>query len=299
MKHGVRVTVVLLGLFLLSQLIGIAVLYNYIDASASAEGGKVVFSELPLVDRPEVEEETSYIPVIIAVLIGTVLALGLMKYKLVWIWKIWFLFAIVLALSISFNAFIGLSFAIGLALVLGVWRLFWPNFWVQSVSEVFLYGGLAAIFVPVFNLVSMSILMVLIALYDAYAVWKSKHMVTLAEGQQKQKVFAGLVVPYSLKGKRSVKNISKEVKEKGKVQAVQVKSAILGGGDMGFALLFAGVVLKEMGLWQSLVIPVFSTIGLAVLFYIGKKGRYYPAMPFIGGACFVGLAVVWGLGFLV
>ena len=80
---------------------------------------------------------------------------------------------------------------------------------------------------------------------------------------------------------------------------VKVRTAILGGGDIGFALLFAGVIMKEMGLWQSLVIPFFALGGLAFLLWYADEKKFYPAMPFIGAGCFVGLGVVWAIGLLL
>ena len=61
-------------------------------------------------------------------------------------------------------------------------------------------AAVAAIFAPVFSVLSVSILLVLISIYDAYAVWKSKHMITLAKSQAKANVFAGLMIPYTEKG---------------------------------------------------------------------------------------------------
>jgi hypothetical protein len=74
--------------------------------------------------------------------------------------------------------------------------------------------------------------------------------------------------------------------------------ALLGGGDVGFPLLFAGVVLKEFGLWQSLVIPIFAMVPLALLFWKAEKDKFYPAMPFIGAGCLIGLLVVWLIGLI-
>lgn len=282
MKHSWVVTAVLLVLFLVAQFIGLTVIYNYIDPVLSEQAGKTIFKELPIGERPPIEEDTSYVPVIIAILIGTGLALLLIKYNIIWLWRIWFLLAIIAALSISFNAFIPLATAIVAALILAVWRIFKPNIWVHTLTELFVYGGLAAIFVPIFSLWSVSILLVLIALYDAYAVWKSKHMITLAKSQSKAKVFAGLLVPYKIP----------VVSKKKKTPPQKVRTAILGGGDIGFPLIFAGVVLKDLGLWQALVIPLFAVIGLGVLLWYGNEEKFYPAMPFIGAGCFLGLAVV-------
>lgn len=286
MKHRLDITILLLVIFLLAQFLGIAILYKYIDVDKSVVLGNTQFKELPLGERPEVNEQYSYLPIMITIIIGTILMLLLIKYQLNWIWKIWFLIAVFLTLTISFNAFTSLKIALFLALALALWKIFWPNFWVQNATEVFMYGGLAAIFVPVFNLWSIIILLILISIYDAYAVWKSKHMITLAQSQTKSKVFAGLLIPYSMK----------KVKVKKGLSEVPGRIALLGGGDIGFPLMFAGVVLKEMGLWQALIIPFFALAGLGTLLFFAKEKKFYPAMPFISVGCFVGLAVLWLMG---
>lgn len=299
MKHHPKVVAVLLGLFLLSQFLGLAILQMYIDPVKSEEQGKVVFTELPIGERPPLDEDTSYVPMIVAVLVGTVILLLLIKFNLHWVWKIWFLIAVVMSLSIAFGAFVGMWFAVGLAVVLGVWKIFKPNFYVHTVTELFSYGGLAVIFVPLLNIWSVSVLLVLIGLYDAYAVWKSKHMITLAKSQTESKVFAGLLLPYqdgAIKTKtqmHAIQHGDMHGDKHGKKVPLKIRTAMLGGGDIGFPLIFAGVVLKEMGVWQAMVIPFFSLFGLGFLLWYGDEHKFYPAMPFIGGGCFIGLGVVW------
>ena len=69
----------------------------------------------------------------------------LIKYKVYFLWKIWFLFAIVLALTVSWGAFINSSYALVLALIAGFWRVFRPNIIVHNLTEIFVYGGLRQI----------------------------------------------------------------------------------------------------------------------------------------------------------
>jgi presenilin-like A22 family membrane protease len=310
MKHSLSITIVLLVAFLLAQLLGIAIIYNYIDLEQSLQSGKTEFKQLPIGERPPVDEGTSYLPMMIVIIAGTILMLVLIKYNLQWVWKGWFLLAVFMTLFVAFSALIPWSkIALFLALVLALWKVFKPNFWVQNVTELFIYGGLAAIFVPVFNLWSISILLVLISIYDAYAVWKSKHMIKLAQSQAKAKIFAGLLIPYSWNKKVPESKVASHLAEKKmdisatsteKVSpAPKPHTAILGGGDIGFPLIFAGVILKEMGLWQSFIIPLFALIALAGLFFFAKEKKFYPAMPFISAGCFIGLGVVWLIGYLV
>ena len=295
MKHTASITLLLLGIFLLAQFIGIAIIYQYIDLEKSTATGKTTFKALPIGERPPVQEKTSYIPIMAALLIGTAMLWMLLKYNLQWIWKLWFLIAVTVSLTVAGSVLMPTAIALAVALVLGIWKIFRPNFWVQNITELFIYGGLAAIFVPIFNLLSVGILIVLIAVYDAYAVWKSKHMVTIATAQVKAGKFAGLLIPYQ--NHKLIAPKAHPPEAKGKLQ--KIRTAVLGGGDIGFPLIFAGVVLKEIGLWQSLVIPFFSALGLAFLLWWGKDKQFYPAMPFIGAGCFIGLGVVWLIGLVM
>lgn len=289
MKHTWKVTVILLVMFLVAQFIGIWVVYNYIDQDASAVTGETVFAETSLGERPNLDPTTSTIFIAVAILLGTGLMLLIIKYNLAILWKLWFLLAVIISLSVAFGAFTSGLIAFVLAFVLGLWKLFRPNFYIQTITELFIYGGLAAIFVPMLNLLTVSLLLVLISVYDYWAVFKSKHMIKLAKSQTKNGMFAGLLVPYKIK-KPSLR------KKKGK--KVKVRTAMLGGGDVGFPIIFAGVILAEMGLWQALVIPFFALFGLGYLFWKSEQKKFYPAMPLISAGCFIGLAVVWLIGFL-
>ena len=76
--------------------------------------------------------------------------------------------------------------------------------------------------------------------------------------------------------------------------------AIFGGGDIGFPLLFAGVVMKDLmlqnpeliGFLKTLVIPVFVSFALLFLLVKGKQDKFYPAMPYLTVGCVVGYIVV-------
>ena len=110
-------------------------------------------------------------------------------------------------------------------------KLFWKNVIVYNISEVLMYAGIALILTPILNVFWAFILLVLIAIYDMYAVWKSKHMVTMAKFQQGTNVFAGLMIPYTRKeGKKVMK--TKLTSPGIPKPAGEPKIAILGGGDV-------------------------------------------------------------------
>ncbi|MFH1591868.1 MAG: presenilin family intramembrane aspartyl protease [Candidatus Woesearchaeota archaeon] len=257
MKHNYKVTATIILLFLAAQFIGLVIVDKL-------TGEELAFG----IERPDLDKETSFIHIFLIIIIVTIVALVIARFKAVRLWKFWFFLSLTLVLTISLSAFFNQYVALFLALLGVYFRIIKPNVIVHNLSELFIYGGLAAIFVPVLSILSISILLVLIAGYDAIAVWKTKHMIRLAKFQSKLKLFAGIMIPY---GKKKV--------------------AILGGGDIGFPLLFAGVVVRDLGAIGFLV-PFVVALSLFLLLYYGDKNKFYPAMPFLTAGCFVGYALV-------
>ena len=131
-----------------------------------------------------------------------------------------------------------------------------------------------------------------------YAVWKSKHMIRLAKFQAKSQVFAGLFIPYQRvpKPKKGQKAVRKKI-----------KIAVLGGGDIGFPLIFTGIVMTDLiirhgilaGFLMSLIITACATAALLLLFIKAKKDKFYPAMPFLSAGCFAGYLIILAVQALI
>lgn len=300
MKHSLEVTLILVGLFLGAQIIGLVVTHQYIDEREITETGEIniTYKNLPSIggvgmERPKIEPSKSIWLIISAIIIGTVLLLLLIRMEHEVLWRLWFFLAVMICLTISFAAFINSTLAFILGFLLAYLKIFRPTIIIQNSTELFVYGGLAAIFVPILNLNSMFLLLFFISIYDMYAVWKSKHMIKLAKFQTKAKIFAGMLVPYNMPRLKPIKKKGKEAKEVKKVlKTIKIKTAVLGGGDVGFPLLFAGVVMEQYGLLKSFIIPPFVAIALLLLLVKGKKNKFYPAMPFLSIGCLVGFAVL-------
>ena len=76
-----------------------------------------------------------------------------------------------------------------------------------------------------------------------------------------------------------------------KVDVIKVNIAILGGGDVIFPIITAGVILATWGFLQAILVIAGATLGLGYLFFAAKKKKFYPAMPFITIGCLIGLAL--------
>ncbi len=258
MKHNIKVLLILVLLFLGAQYIGIYINHVYQT------------KELPLnIQRPEIRGTAASLSILPIIIFMTILILLLARFKLRKIWKAWFFLAVWFALVISLAAFVDVKLAMVLALLGAVFKVIEVDIYVHNLTELFIYGGLVAIFAPIFTPFSALVLLFLISVYDMIAVWSTKHMIKLAKFQTSLKVFAGLLVPYGKK-----------------------KAAILGGGDIGFPLLFTVVIYKSLGL-SALVIPLFVALALFLLLVKGKKDRYYPAMPYLSAGCIAGYFIAY------
>lgn len=304
MKHTPKITVILLLLFLISQLFGLLVINKYIVKRTVTPAGKtnVSWKEIPYVERPQVNETTSFVYVLIGIIIGTILLLLLIKMKAVAIWKTWYFVAIFLSIGISLAAFLNKVWTILLALILSFLKTVKPNVFIHNLTEPLVYAGIAALLIPVFNIPSALILLLLISVYDYLAVNKIKHMVTLAKFQTSQNNFAGIMIPYAknrilikqskVKVNYTGKKGSKVSKPQRRIKNKGYSTAILGGGDIALPLLFAGTVLKYYALTQAFIVVLTATIALAYLLYTSKEKKFYPAMPFLTIGCLVGYLIV-------
>lgn len=313
MKHTLKITFILLGMFLLTQFIGLFILNQYspenqVFVDSSGNTTNVTTYNLPygMDPPPEVEKQsvsnmaTSFV---IVFAIAIIIMLLLMKFKADIIIRVWFFVVVVLAISISFNSVLsdlvyGSTIAILLSLPLAFYKIFKRNILIHNLTELLIYPGIAAIFVALVlsstksPVLAVSVILILISLYDMYAVWHSGFMQRMAKYQiQNLKLFTGFFIPYL--GKKEKDSLKKLNSKKLKNKKVKVSVAILGGGDVVFPILLSGVVLHSLGLFPAIIISLCATLALAGLFWFSEKGKFYPAMPFISAGCFVGLAIAY------
>jgi presenilin-like A22 family membrane protease len=311
MKHTPTITVLIVLIFFLAQMTGLVALSFNTVVSQTPEGQNVVeHLDTAIGERPQMEGSFTFLYMIVTILIGTGLILLLIRMRKIRVWKILYFFAVWMTCTITLGVFIDPLMAMALCFGLALLKLYRPNPWTHNLTEILIYAGIAIIFVPLLDVVWVTVLLLAISVYDMIAVWKSKHMVTMAEFQTKSHAFAGIVIGYKVKAQKAIterKAASKKVKTKSvpsvaKTLEPQMKNAILGGGDIAFPLIFSGVVMdslirtagmgKPMAFLTVMVIPVVVTIALFILLAKAKKDKYYPAMPFLTGGCLAGYGLM-------
>ena len=113
MKHNLKITLLLLSMFFLTQMIGLSVLKSYSPEVSQIvnQKGELVNSttyNLPYGLEPpqEVSPKINLISIIFALLIAICFTFLLMKLDLTIILRYWFFVVVIIALAISINAII-------------------------------------------------------------------------------------------------------------------------------------------------------------------------------------------------
>lgn len=235
-------------IFLMHQLFGIFILNNsmqYLESDYEAN---------------ELSEYSYYLP--LAILALSIIFLALSRFKR--LIKYWHILALIICMSITLGAIIDFLPAIIVSCLIVLLKKTSDDQYFDNVSEFLIYPAFAIALMPLLNLISAIVLLLIICIYDIIAVYFSKHMVKLAKTQLKENVFSGIRV----KIKKSV--------------------SMVGGGDIAFIMLFCAIILRDIGFFQSISAAVFSSFGLFALLYFGEKKKFYPAMPFLSISAFFG-----------
>jgi len=330
MKHTNKVLILFITLFLLTQILGLSLItlglnvHTQINEETQEETIEVIFADTTIGERPSIKGKETIIAITIGVIFGTILLLILSKYKKISIWKHWFFLASIITISISLGVlFNNYLIAWIIAIILSIWKVYKPNYIIHNLTELFIYPGIALLLVPLLNVFYAVILLILISLYDAYAVWKSKHMVTMAKFTKSANLFPGLAVSYNqkngdlvsfqkaknaelektstqIKSEKENKTTKKETTKNKKNEEDNIRTGILGGGDVAFPLIFASTFLVSLlaqgysvfaSIGYSFIISASAGLALLLLFIYGKKDQYYPAMPFITAGCIAGYLI--------
>jgi len=290
-------------MFLITQFIGLFVINHYSDIKV-VNGTQIDVSspDLPYgMEPPEIQEEREYSSILISIIVAFVIAISLFfiltRFRSEIIMRIWFFIIIVLGLGIFLNIFLGEfnhgSFiALGIGAVVAYIKVFRRNILVHNLTELFIYPSIAAVFVPILNINTIIILLIIISFYDMWAVWKSKVMQKMAKFQMdKVKIFSGFFVPYLTKSQKKKLKKTKKSKSKSKKQTIKARVAILGGGDIIFPIIASGVMLRTLGLIPAIIVIFGALLGLSYLLFVAKKQHFYPAMPFITTGILIGIAL--------
>jgi len=177
----------------------------------------------------------------------------------------------------------------------------YPEWYVVDGLGILIGAGVASIFGVSLDILPVIVLLLLLAVYDAISVYKTKHMITLAEGVIDLKTPILFVIPK----RRDYSFIRDGI---GKLDEGGERAAfIIGMGDMimpSILVVSANVFLQGWRLLGIINLPALGAIlgslaGLGILLSYVSSGKPQAGLPPLNGGTILGFLAGWALaGFL-
>lgn len=172
---------------------------------------------------------------------------------------------------------------------------FIPRVWIFNLIMIMGMVALGSLYGFFFSPWGIVGILFVIAIYDLLAVYKTKHMIVMAEAILKSQIFFGLLIPkrsfldFNTDSRKAQLDILCGLTEERK----PARFFLFGGGDLFFPLLLMVSVFNAHGIVSALIVAGFSTAGLVLSYflYIAFKEKPAPALPPIVLLAITGFAV--------
>jgi presenilin-like A22 family membrane protease len=241
-------------------------------------------------DPTQVSNSIYYLGLILAF---TVFVLIAIKKNIKWVITLSIYFAIIstlyyviFALLTLFPALSGLETVISaiLSTVITVVLYKYPEWYIIDLVGICIAGGVSALIGISLSIIPVIILLLLLAIYDAISVYKTKHMITMAEGIMDLKLPILFVIP-----KHSNYSFLKESFKEGEKR----EAFFMGLGDAVMPTLLvvsADVFMQSNG---GISLPVLGAMlgtlaGHVVLSIFVMRGKPQAGLPFLNSGVILG-----------
>jgi len=199
------------------------------------------------------------------------------------IFKILFILAVLLGGLLFLETWLPEHLSLIFIFVLIFWWLKKPSVLIQDLLIILGIAGTGSILGLSLNPLTVVALLIIFLIYDFIAVYKTKHMVRMAKAMLESRAILAIVIPPNIFGFRE------------SLEKIQPggKFLILGGGDIAFPLIFS-VSLIPSGIFNSLIVALFSLIGLFASFWFftkQKERKPIPALPPIAFFSIIGYLI--------
>ena len=174
-----------------------------------------------------------------------------------------------------------------------------PEWYVIDTLGILIAAGAASIFGISLTIVPVIILLTILMVYDAISVYKTRHMITLAEGVIDMKSPILFVIP-----KKRGYSFRKD--GIGSIGEGERAAYVIGMGDliMPSILVVSANVFLDTARIGFITIPALgamigSVIGLALLLTVVQRGKPQAGLPPINGGAILGFLAGYGLVLLL
>ncbi len=172
-----------------------------------------------------------------------------------------------------------------ITIALTVLLYIYPEWYILDATGLVIGGGAAAIFGISLDILPVILLMILLAIYDAISVYKTKHMVSLAESI----VDMRLPILFVLPRKRNFSIVKNS--DMGEAFFMGLGDAIIP------SMLVVSAFVNYTSAAPALGAALGTLAGYAVLSRIAGRGKPHAGLPFLNSGAIIGFVI--GLALLV
>ena len=202
----------------------------------------------------------------------------------------YFVFYTLLSLVVP-SATLSLFLSIIAAAILVVALIKYPEWYIINFCGIIVGVGAIGIFGISLGIFLVIVLLIGLSIYDAISVYKTKHMIDLADAVMDLKLPVMLVVPKTRK--YSILKETKGLKEK--LEDKEEREAFfMGLGDIvmpGILVVSSFYNIADNGLLIALSVMLGTLIGFAVLMSVVIKGKPQAGLPYLCSGAILGYVV--------
>jgi len=195
---------------------------------------------------------------------------------------------------ISESAYIPITIPLILSIVFAISLVYilyrYPEWYIIDLTGIIIGAGAIAIFGMSLSVVLVIILLIVLAIYDAISVYKTKHMIDLADTVMDLKLPVLLVVP-KIKNYSLIKE-TKRLKEKLK-EGEERDAFFMGLGDIVMPGILVASVYNNIpnSLLLSIGIIIGTLIGFSILMIFVMRGKPQAGLPLLCGGAICGYLI--------
>ena len=200
-----------------------------------------------------------------------------------------FVFYILLSFVVIANLALLVSVIVAAILIVALVK--YPEWYIIDLIGIIVGVGAIGIFGISLSIFLVIVLLIGLSIYDAISVYKTKHMIDLADAVMDLRLPVMLVVPkvrtYSLL--KETKGLKEKLEDKEEREAF-----FLGLGDIvmpGILVVAALQNIPDNGLLIALSVMIGTLIGFAVLMSVVIKGKPQAGLPYLCSGAILGYVV--------
>lgn len=229
-------------------------------------------------------ETISITEFIVAFVLATAVLLATLKFiHHGMVFKILFVFLIMIGAKVVFESILPSFFAGLLAILLLVAWLVVPTLLTQNIAMTCTIAGIGASVGVALSVPVILVMLAVLSVYDVVAVYKTEHMVKMFKSLLSKGVMLAIVVPAQVSG------LTQKMKDVQPGKGVMM----LGTGDIAFPLMFAVAAMK-ISLTAAIGVVIGAWVGLLAIYILlsaQRERKPMPALPPIAVGCLIGFLI--------